>query len=106
MTAHKLQVAQELYASGQYTVAAIAKTLGVSRASIYRHLTNADGRLGSSAHGATADRRADSLTSLHVVRSTPARSALPTVPGTTTPLEAAVYENAVGRCEAKGLTDR
>jgi DNA invertase Pin-like site-specific DNA recombinase len=39
MTPHKLQVAQELYASGQYTVAAIAKTLGVSRASIYRHLT-------------------------------------------------------------------
>ena len=39
MTAHKLQVAQEMYASGQYTIAAIAKTLGVSRASIYRHLT-------------------------------------------------------------------
>jgi DNA invertase Pin-like site-specific DNA recombinase len=38
MTAHKLQVAQEMYRSGQYTVAAIAKTLGVSRASIYRHL--------------------------------------------------------------------
>jgi DNA invertase Pin-like site-specific DNA recombinase len=43
MTAHKLRVAQELYASGQYTVAAIAKTLGVSRASIYRHLGDADG---------------------------------------------------------------
>ena len=27
-----------MYASGQYTVAAIAMTLGVSRASIYRHL--------------------------------------------------------------------
>jgi predicted transcriptional regulator YheO len=39
LTGHKLQVAQEMYASGQYTVAAIAKTLGVSRASIYRHLT-------------------------------------------------------------------
>ncbi|MDF2744853.1 MAG: Helix-turn-helix domain of resolvase [Actinomycetia bacterium] len=39
MTAHKLQVARELYRSGEYTVAAIAKTLGVSRASIYRHLT-------------------------------------------------------------------
>jgi hypothetical protein len=38
MTAHKAQVAQEMYASGQYTVAAIATTLGVSRASIYRHL--------------------------------------------------------------------
>jgi DNA invertase Pin-like site-specific DNA recombinase len=42
LTAHKLQVAQEMFASGQYTVAVIAKTLGVSRASIYRHL----GRLG------------------------------------------------------------
>ena len=39
MTAHKVQVAREMYRSGQYTVAAIAKTLGVSRASIYRHLT-------------------------------------------------------------------
>jgi hypothetical protein len=28
-----------LYGSGEYTVAAIAMTLGVSRASIYRHLT-------------------------------------------------------------------
>jgi hypothetical protein len=41
MTAHKVQVAQEMYRSGQYTVAAIAKTLGVSRASVYRHLTHA-----------------------------------------------------------------
>ena len=39
MPAHKLQVAQEMFSSGQYTVTAIAKTLGVSRASIYRHLT-------------------------------------------------------------------
>ena len=39
MSAHKLRVAQETYACGQYTVAAIATTLGVSRASIYRHLT-------------------------------------------------------------------
>jgi predicted transcriptional regulator len=39
MTAHKLQVAEEMYRSGQYTVATIAKTLGVSHASIYRHLT-------------------------------------------------------------------
>jgi DNA invertase Pin-like site-specific DNA recombinase len=38
LTGHKLQVARQMYASGQYTVAAIAKTLGVSRASIYRHL--------------------------------------------------------------------
>ena len=41
MTAHKLQVAQEMYASGQYSVAAIAMTLGVSRASIYRHVGGA-----------------------------------------------------------------
>ena len=32
-----------MYASRQYTVATIAKTLGVSRASIYRHLTPAAG---------------------------------------------------------------
>ncbi len=38
MTPHKVQVAKEMYRSGQYTVAAIATTLGVSRASIYRHL--------------------------------------------------------------------
>jgi DNA invertase Pin-like site-specific DNA recombinase len=43
LTGHKLKVAQEMYSSGQYTVAAIAKTLGVSRASIYRYLTRADG---------------------------------------------------------------
>jgi DNA invertase Pin-like site-specific DNA recombinase len=43
LTGHKLQVAHEMYASGQYTVAAIAKTLGVSRASIYRHLIRAGG---------------------------------------------------------------
>jgi AcrR family transcriptional regulator len=41
LTGHKLAVAREMYGSGQYTVAAIAKTLGVSRASIYRHLTRA-----------------------------------------------------------------
>jgi predicted DNA-binding protein YlxM (UPF0122 family) len=39
LISHKLQVAQEMYASEQYTVATIAKTLDVSRASIYRHLT-------------------------------------------------------------------
>jgi DNA-binding transcriptional regulator LsrR (DeoR family) len=43
MTAHKLRVAREMYASEQYTVAAIAKSLGVSRTSIYRHLTRANG---------------------------------------------------------------
>jgi DNA invertase Pin-like site-specific DNA recombinase len=38
LSGHKLQVAEELYRSGEYSVATIAKTLGVSRASIYRHL--------------------------------------------------------------------
>jgi DNA invertase Pin-like site-specific DNA recombinase len=38
MTAHKLQAAQQMYRSGQYTVAEIASTLGVSHASIYRYL--------------------------------------------------------------------
>jgi hypothetical protein len=40
MTAHKAPVAQELYGSGQYRVATVAKTLGVSRVSIYRHLVS------------------------------------------------------------------
>ena len=39
----KLQVAREMYTTGQYTVSAIAKTLGVSRASIYRHLNRDTG---------------------------------------------------------------
>jgi hypothetical protein len=34
LTAHKLQVGREMYASKQYIIAAIAKTLGVNRASI------------------------------------------------------------------------
>jgi DNA-binding MurR/RpiR family transcriptional regulator len=29
-----------MYRSGQYTVAAIATTLGVSRASVYRHVND------------------------------------------------------------------
>jgi DNA invertase Pin-like site-specific DNA recombinase len=41
MTGPKLQVAREMYASKRYTMAAIAKTLGISRASVYRHLTRA-----------------------------------------------------------------
>ena len=43
LTGQKLRVARELYASGRYTVAAIAKTLGVSRASVYRHLAGTSG---------------------------------------------------------------
>jgi DNA invertase Pin-like site-specific DNA recombinase len=41
MTPSKLAVARQLYASGEQTVAAIAATLAVSRASIYRHLGRA-----------------------------------------------------------------
>ena len=36
--AQKLAVARQLYDARQHTVAAIARTLGVSRASVYRHL--------------------------------------------------------------------
>jgi DNA invertase Pin-like site-specific DNA recombinase len=43
MTAHKLQFAREMYASKQYTVVAIAKTLSVSRTSIYRDLSRVGG---------------------------------------------------------------
>jgi DNA invertase Pin-like site-specific DNA recombinase len=46
LSGHRLQVAQEMYGSGRYTVAAIATTRGVSRASIYRHLTRPDRRVG------------------------------------------------------------
>jgi DNA invertase Pin-like site-specific DNA recombinase len=38
LTPQKLAVARQLYDSRQHTVAAIAQTLGVSRASLYRHL--------------------------------------------------------------------
>ena len=52
MTPAKLAIARQLYASGEKTVAGIGATLGVSRASIYRHLGPAgsehgpDGRSG------------------------------------------------------------
>ena len=38
MTPEKLAVARSMYDSGEHTVAAIADVVGVSRASIYRHL--------------------------------------------------------------------
>ena len=38
MSAQKLAVARRMYAEQEHTVATIAKTLGVSRATIYRHL--------------------------------------------------------------------
>lgn len=41
MTADKLRVAREMYDSRQHTVGQIAAVLGVSRATVYRHLTSA-----------------------------------------------------------------
>jgi hypothetical protein len=38
MTPGKAAVARQLYDGRQHTVAAIARTLGVSRASVYRYL--------------------------------------------------------------------
>jgi hypothetical protein len=42
MTQPKIKLARQMYASKQYTVAAIAAALGVSRASVYRHLGDLD----------------------------------------------------------------
>lgn len=44
MTPEKVAVARQMHASGEHKVAAIAAVLGVSRASIYRHLAPASGR--------------------------------------------------------------
>ena len=41
MTPDKVKVAQEMHASKEYTVEAIAKTVGVSRKTVYRHLASA-----------------------------------------------------------------
>jgi DNA-binding XRE family transcriptional regulator len=38
MTAEKVQMARQMYESKDHTVEAIAKTLGVSRKTIYRRL--------------------------------------------------------------------
>ena len=43
MTPHKVTVERDMYASKQHTVAAIAKAVGVSRVSIYRHLAKPGG---------------------------------------------------------------
>lgn len=41
MNRNKVKAAREMYAAGDYTVTAIADTLGVSRATLYRHLHTA-----------------------------------------------------------------
>jgi DNA invertase Pin-like site-specific DNA recombinase len=51
MTPAKLAIARQQYASGEQTVAAIAATLGVSRASIYRHLGPAGAEHGTDGPG-------------------------------------------------------
>ena len=43
-----------MYASGDSTVAEIAKVLGVSRATIYRHLEGHEGRADNSPKGVNA----------------------------------------------------
>ena len=44
MTPEKIKMARDLYDSKQYTVESIAKELGVSRKTLYRHLQQASGR--------------------------------------------------------------
>jgi DNA invertase Pin-like site-specific DNA recombinase len=48
MTPEKVRLARQLYDSREHTVEAIAKTLGVSRASIYRHLDPTGPRVAGS----------------------------------------------------------
>ena len=38
MTPQKVKVARQMYASQEHTVEEIAKTIGVSRKTVYRHL--------------------------------------------------------------------
>jgi len=52
MTAEKLRVARELYDAREHTTAQIAEVLGVSRATLYRHLAPAAPRAEASARGA------------------------------------------------------
>jgi DNA invertase Pin-like site-specific DNA recombinase len=43
LSGDKLRVARELYAAGEHTTAQIAELLGVSRATLYRHLARREG---------------------------------------------------------------
>jgi DNA invertase Pin-like site-specific DNA recombinase len=51
MTADKLRVARELYEAREHTTAQIARVLGVSRATLYRHLAPAAPRPNTSPSG-------------------------------------------------------
>ena len=61
MTAEKLRAARQLYDARQHTIAEIAATLGVSRATVYRSLATAAD--GSSSSGLAASSRRVSMSS-------------------------------------------
>lgn len=62
MTPQKAALARQLYDTREHTVAAIARTLGVSRASIYRHL-DPDGAAGAAGASDAAQATASSSSS-------------------------------------------
>jgi DNA invertase Pin-like site-specific DNA recombinase len=47
MTPRKANVAREMYDGGQSTVAEIAETIGVSRATVYRHLSRGNAKVSA-----------------------------------------------------------
>jgi helix-turn-helix resolvase-like protein len=58
MSAEKTAVARQMYDTRQHTVAAIAATLGVSRATIYRSLgSDANGEAGGGSAGGPSNVR-------------------------------------------------
>jgi DNA invertase Pin-like site-specific DNA recombinase len=65
MTEHKLRVAREMLATGEHTMAQIAATLGVGRATLYRHLETKrpPTQVSSSSAGASGSRRGRSPSS-------------------------------------------
>jgi len=82
MTEDKRRVARELLAGGEHTMAQIAGTLGVGRATLYRHLQpdRASAHSSSSSVGASGSRRASrstTRTSSGSARSRPTTSPSP-----------------------------
>jgi DNA invertase Pin-like site-specific DNA recombinase len=65
MTERKLRVAREMLATGEHTMAQIAATLGVGRATLYRHLETKrpPTHVSSSSAGASGSRRGRSPSS-------------------------------------------